>query len=80
SQLTPDGLDALAGQVDGISVDKALLLDPARRRVVADAHARGLAVFTWTARPENAFLSERFRRGGDAAFGDWRGEWSEIWG
>jgi glycerophosphoryl diester phosphodiesterase len=81
SQLTPDGLDALAGQVDGISVDKALLLDPARRRVVADAHARGLAVFTWTARPENAFLSERFRRGGgDAAFGDWRGEWREIWG
>ena len=47
--------------------------------VVDDAHARGLRVFTWTARPENAFLVGQYRsRGGSAAFGDWEAEWAVI--
>jgi glycerophosphoryl diester phosphodiesterase len=76
--MTPAGLDALAGRVDGISVDKSVLLRP-HPRVVADAHARGLQVFTWTCRPENAFLAHRFRRlGGPAAYGDYRREWAVI--
>lgn len=82
----PAGLDGLAGLVDGISVDKRMILAPDKlgrtagpSRVVADAHARGLRVFTWTCRPENAFLIGQFRRGRDAAaFGDWEAEWGVI--
>lgn len=83
---SPEGLDGLAGTIDGISVDKAMILAPDRlgratgpARVVADAHDRGLDVFTWTCRPENAFLVRGFRRGGGhAAFGDYEGEWSVL--
>lgn len=76
--IAPAGLDALAGAVDGISVSKKLLLVPGNT-LVQDAHDRGLQVFTWTCRPENAFLSRRFRgAGGKAAFGDYAGEWAAI--
>ena len=68
----PAGLDALVGVVDGISVDKRMILAPDKlgrtsgpSPLVADAHARGLRVFTWTCRPENSFLIAQFRgRGG----------------
>lgn len=77
--LAPAGLDRLVGAVDGISVDKAILLREGGARLVAAAHARGLDVFSWTCRPENAFLDRRFRRdGGEAAFGDYRAEWTRI--
>ena len=83
---TPAGLDALVGTVDGISVDKRMILAPDRigratgpSPVVADAQARGLQVFTWTARPENAFLVKEFRgHGGKPAFGDYESEWEII--
>lgn len=76
-QVGADGLARLAQEVDGISVDKAMLLTPSP--LVDDAHAHGLTVFTWTCRPENAFLSPGFRRGAeDAAFGDYRGEWRRL--
>lgn len=86
SFLLPAGLDALRGRVDGISVDKRSILNPDRlgrvgqpASVVADAHERGLRVFTWTCRPENAFLTAQFRRGRDkAAFGDYEGEWQIL--
>ena len=82
----PAGLDALAGTFDGISVDKRMILAPDKlgrtagpSPLVADAHARGLQVFTWTCRPENSFLISQFRgRGGPSAFGDWRAEWGVI--
>lgn len=82
----PAGLDALVGRVDGISVDKRMILAPDKlgrltgpSPIVADAHARGLRVFTWTCRPENNFLIGQFRgRGGAAAFGDWEAEWAVI--
>ena len=77
--LTPEGLDRLAGDVDGISVDKAILLRDGGAELVQAAHARGLVVFTWTCRPENAFLDRRFRTGArKAAFGDYRAEWDAI--
>jgi len=84
--VTPAGLDALVGRVDAISVDKRMILAPdalgrptGPAPFVADAHDRGLRVFTWTARPENAFLVGRFRgRGGKAAFGDYEGEWRML--
>ncbi|MGN8026421.1 glycerophosphodiester phosphodiesterase family protein [Microbacterium sp. 22242] len=79
--LTADGLDALAVAVDGISVDKRMLLEPGGDALVARAHERGLRVFTWTCRPENAFLDPRFQRAGaPAAFGDYRAEWARIAG
>ncbi|QEW02242.1 glycerophosphodiester phosphodiesterase family protein [Microbacterium lushaniae] len=86
AMAAPAGLDGLVGRVDGISVDKSMILAPNRRghtagpsRIVGDAKDRGLLVFTWTCRPENAFLIPQFRgRGGAAAFGDYEGEWAVI--
>lgn len=76
--VTPQGLDALVGQVDGISVDKRMLLDPGNT-IVPDAHERGLQVFTWTCRPENAFLAAEYRSsGGKNAYGDYEAEWGVI--
>lgn len=84
-QFSPAGLDVLAGQVDGISLDKRIILDPdARGRargpasVVAQAHERGLQVFTWTARPENRFLLPEFRTGAPDRFGDYPAEWALL--
>ncbi|MBN8205414.1 glycerophosphodiester phosphodiesterase [Microbacterium esteraromaticum] len=77
-EVTPVGLDALVGTVDGISVNKRMLL-ASDSTLVADAHARGLRVFTWTCRPENAFLSAPYRAGGGkATFGDYESEWGVI--
>ncbi len=86
AMAAPAGLDALVGVVDGISLDKRMILAPDRRgrttgpsRIVADAHARGLLAFTWTCRPENTFLLPSFRgRGGAAAFGDYPAEWAVV--
>jgi glycerophosphoryl diester phosphodiesterase len=82
----PAGLDRLVGVVDGISVDKRMILAPDKlgrmtgpSPVISDAHARGLRVYTWTCRPENAFLVGQYRtRGGAAAFGDYETEWAVI--
>lgn len=82
----PAGLDGLVGRVDGISVDKRMILAPDKlgnltgpSTIVADAKARGLRVFTWTCRPENAFLIGQFRTGrSPGAFGDWEAEWGVI--
>jgi glycerophosphoryl diester phosphodiesterase len=81
--LTDSGLDTLAGGVNGISVDKALLFsgnaDGSTNDLVARAHRRGLAVFTWTLRPENAFLAPAFRSDGEPAeFGRWEAEFDAI--
>ncbi|WP_256728891.1 glycerophosphodiester phosphodiesterase family protein [Microbacterium oleivorans] len=83
---TPEGLASLRGRFDGISVDKRMILAPRGERraaggaqLVADAHGRGLDVFTWTARPENAFLVRRHRGpGGPAARGEYAAEWTEL--
>lgn len=76
--VTPQGLDELVGEVDGISVNKKMLLARGNT-IVPDAHARGLTVFTWTCRPENGFLAAEFRGpGGKGAFGDYESEWGAI--
>ncbi|WEK62366.1 MAG: glycerophosphodiester phosphodiesterase family protein [Candidatus Microbacterium colombiense] len=76
--VTPQGLDDLVGRVDGISVNKKMLL-AAGNTIVDDAHARGLKVFTWTCRPENAFLAAEYRGpGGRGAYGDYEAEWGAI--
>ncbi|MFC5502845.1 glycerophosphodiester phosphodiesterase family protein [Lysinimonas soli] len=94
-QLTDAGLARLAREVDGVSVNASLLLDAAPgpggpegpggtaggSELVARAHDHGLKVFTWTLRPENAFLASTHRRGSAAAdWGDWRAEFELIIG
>ncbi|GAA1928699.1 glycerophosphodiester phosphodiesterase [Microbacterium aoyamense] len=82
----PGGLDGLVGFVDGISVDKRMILAPDKlgrltgpSSVIRDAHERGLRVFTWTCRPENAFLIGQYRVGrAPGEFGDWEAEWAVI--
>ena len=82
---SPRGLDGIVGRFDGISLDKLMILAAGRRaggapaRVMADAHERGLRVFTWTGRPENLFLERRHRIGRrPAGFGDFEAEWREL--
>ncbi|WP_368499808.1 glycerophosphodiester phosphodiesterase family protein [Herbiconiux sp. A18JL235] len=85
-QLTDASLSGLAAEVDGISLDKALILPldaegNATRvsDVVSRAHRAGLEVYTWTLRPENAFLPKNLRTGGRAAaFGRWQEEYRTI--
>jgi len=89
-QLTDAGLARLARDVDGISVDKSLLLTAGATRgpvgtteLVARAHEHGLSVFTWTLRPENRYLAAGHRIGsvtgsGAADWGDWRREFELI--
>lgn len=96
SQITREGLARLSQRVDGISVDKRIILasvedagstgfrvrDASARTPcspAADAHEAGLAVYTWTCRPENIFLDGRFRNDrGDVQYGDFRAEWALI--
>lgn len=76
SQRTNEGLEALAAAgMHGLSVETAAL----SRDLVARAHARGLAVYTWTLRPENRFLPERHRLGASsAAHGDWHAWFAAV--
>lgn len=84
AQLTNSGLARLARDVDGISVDKNLLLNVAEGTVtttdlVERAHAAGLTAFTWTLRPENRFLAPPHRVGkAPRDWGDWRREFDLI--
>ena len=81
-----DGLASLVGRVHGVSLAKADVLpaaaggrEPDGVDVVAAAHAHGLAVYTWTLRPENAYLGRPFRgSGGRGDPGDWRAEWRAV--
>ena len=83
-----EGLDLLAGRVDGISVAKGdlLKLNALGRAVgptslIRRAHERGLSVFTWTLRPENRYLNLRFHSSlRPAEWGDWQSEFAIIVG
>jgi|ERR1035437_694703 glycerophosphoryl diester phosphodiesterase len=84
--MTGAGLRRLVGRVDGISVEKSVILgslaDDGRTRissVVEEAHAVGLTVLCWTLRPENRYLGESSQRDvPDASFGDWESEFRLI--
>ena len=87
AHLTNAGLARLATTVDGVSVDKRLLLstDAAGTTTTTDfvqrAHAAGLEVYTWTLRAENKFLAKGMRRGSSARdYGDWLDEFRRILG
>lgn len=78
--LTATGLDRLASEFAGISVDKALLVGDGARgaELVGAAHERGLVVYTWTLRPEDPFLEQRHRRGRADGLGDWETEFADV--
>lgn len=84
--LTEEGLAQLAREVDGISVDKKMLMvkDLAgnltgTNDLVSRAHAAGLLVFCWTLRAENRFLPKNLRSGKQPEqFGDWLGEFRTL--
>ncbi len=82
AHLTDAGLHRLkADGVDGVSVDKSLILrqDGTTTDLVDRAHAAGLLAFTWTLRAENRFLVRALRRGKTARdFGDWVAEFGSI--
>lgn len=83
NHLTDKGLERLAGEVHGVSVDKRLILAPDGQLsdFVDRAHAVGLLAFTWTLRAENKFLAKPYRVGSaPAAYGNWMGEFSAILG
>ena len=70
AMASPQGLMDLARHVDGIGVDKAMVIPRLAdgrlgkpTQLVADAHAAGLLVHAWTFRPENAFLPAEYRHG-----------------
>ncbi|WP_378145270.1 glycerophosphodiester phosphodiesterase family protein [Cnuibacter sp. UC19_7] len=80
AMLTDAGLDRLASEVAGISVDKAVLVGEGAdgAGLVARAHDRGLLVYTWTLRPENVYLEDRHRRGPADGRGDWETEFAAV--
>lgn len=87
AHLTNAGLARLATAVDGVSVDKSLILAtdatgaPTTTDLVERAHAAGLEVYTWTLRAENKFLAKAMRRGSSARdYGDWLDEFRLILG
>jgi glycerophosphoryl diester phosphodiesterase len=75
SMLTPQGLRSIAEYADVVSPHTRLIAAPGSdgklgepSSLVADAHAAGLKVRTWTFRPENTFLAGEFRDdAGDSA-------------
>jgi glycerophosphoryl diester phosphodiesterase len=84
--LTDAGLARLAAEVDGVSIDKALLFDTDADGVVTGttdlisrARSAGLETYTWTLRAENRFLEKPFRHHlRERDFGDWREEFALI--
>jgi glycerophosphoryl diester phosphodiesterase len=91
ADITETGLYALASaplarRVDGVSVNKTLVLQTGAGRapmgttdIVDLIHAAGLEAYCWTLRPENRFLAKPLRRGRDgAAFGAWQEEFRLI--
>ena len=84
--LSDEGLATLASEVDGISVDKKMILvkDGAgslsgTNDLVTRAHAAGLLVFCWTLRAENRFLAKNLRSSAQPEqFGDWRSEFRML--
>jgi glycerophosphoryl diester phosphodiesterase len=84
--LESDELMRLSHRVDGISVNKSILLPPRADGVVTEvtdlvnrAHTAGLSVYCWTLRAENAFLPPNLRRGAEPTeFGDWMAEFQLV--
>ena len=75
------GLDFIDGYADGVGANTALMIPLVGGRLgspttlIADAHARGLAVHGWTFRAENIFLPNEFDSSTNTAeFGNLSGQ------
>lgn len=76
--LRDKALKTLAAEVDGVSVDKAILLND-KTELVERAHRAGLLVYCWTLRAENAFLAPPLRTSPeDGEFGGWLQEFTGL--
>lgn len=84
AQLTNAGLARLARDVDGVSIDKNMLLDVtdgvvSTTDLVERVHKAGMTAYTWTLRPENRFLALPHRIGkAPRDWGHWRKEFDLI--
>lgn len=84
AQLDGAELARLARDVDGVSLDRGLVVRTdggvvASTGRVERARSTGLDVFTWTLRPENRFLEPPFRLGRHpGAHGDWRSDFAAL--
>jgi glycerophosphoryl diester phosphodiesterase len=84
--LTDAGLARLATTVDGVSVEKSLLLElddagevTGTTDLAERARSAGLETYTWTLRAENQFLEKNFRRGPRAGdLGHWEREFVTL--
>ncbi len=83
--LTDAGLSRLASEVDGVSVDKSLVLTAGHDTTLGttDLVARirdfGLEAYAWTLRAENRFLPKSLRRGiRGREHGDWMREFQLV--
>lgn len=67
SMTTPEGLRAIAAYAYGIGPQKGMVTETGGQPtpLVADAHAAGLKVHSWTIRAENYFLPIRHKSGID---------------
>ncbi|MDX6302317.1 MAG: glycerophosphoryl diester phosphodiesterase [Nocardioidaceae bacterium] len=63
--LTPSRLREVATYAAGVGVPCGAVRADGRGRLTDLAHAGGLVVHAWTARDENRFLPQRYRRGAD---------------
>lgn len=67
-QLLPGQLVRLRERgIDGISLSKGFLLEDGADALIERMHGLGFDTFTFTLRPENAFLDERFRSAEDTS-------------
>ncbi|MGV8876232.1 MAG: glycerophosphodiester phosphodiesterase family protein [Rhodoglobus sp.] len=84
--LSAAGLEALCREVDGISVDKKMLMLKdadgnltGSNDLVGRAHAAGLLAFCWTLRAENQFLPKNLRSSSQPEeFGNWQSEFRTL--
>ncbi len=69
AMVTPEGLRDVARYAAGIGPEKTMIVpaEGSPTRLIADAHAAGLAVHPWTFRAENYFLPPGYRDGANPA-------------
>jgi len=79
SQMMLENLPALVQAVDGISIPVSIAVSDEGHRVIERCHELGMAVYTFTLRPENKFLPVVWRLGFDPrAMGNWQGFFDEV--
>lgn len=77
AEVDAEHIAAIGAEFDGISPDVKMLMRRGKSRfgtskgLAERAHAAGLRVFTWTLRPESAFLARSLRAETRVEYGQW---------